>query len=223
MSVFSGHDLICVRGERLVFKNLSYSVQSGGALVLIGPNGTGKSSLLRMMASLLRPYHGHLAWDGQPVKEDPEAHRARTHYVGHHDAIKPVLTVEENLAFWAGLRTDNPDTRKTFEDALRIFDIAHLIDVPGRFLSAGQKRRVNLARVVAAPAPVWLLDEPTTALDKASIKALERLMDDHRKSGGMVILSTHQDVELDQPDVLDLAEFTPKIGEEGANILASGV
>jgi len=205
MDRFTGTDLLCIRGERVVFLDLAFEVAAGGALVLVGPNGSGKSSLLRTMARLLKPAAGQLAWNGVPVTEDPDAHNARLHYVGHLDAVKPVLTVLENLQFWASLR--GVAGRETAGRALDAFGIGHLADVPGRFLSAGQRRRVNLARILAAPAPLWLLDEPTTALDKEAIRALEAAIAEHRQAGGMVVMATHADIAADTPSVLDLGDF----------------
>lgn len=218
MSVFSGKDLVCVRGERTVFTGLDFALDSGGALVLIGPNGSGKSSLLRLMAGLLKPVAGALLWDGEKTHEDPEAHGGRLHYVGHHDAVKPVLNVSENVSFWATLRKGGTNTQVSVEAALAAFGIGHLADVPGRFLSAGQKRRVNLARILAADAPLWLLDEPTTALDKQTIAALETTIARHRENGGMVVISTHSDMELDAFQVLDLSEFA--LGRDPAGAAA---
>jgi heme exporter protein A len=205
MDRFTGTDLLCIRGERVVFLDLDFEVVAGGALILVGPNGSGKSSLLRTMARLLKSAAGRLEWNGASVTEDPDAHNARLHYVGHLDAVKPVLTVLENLQFWASLR--GIAGRETAERALDAFGIGHLADVPGRFLSAGQRRRVNLARILAAPAPLWLLDEPTTALDKQAIRALEAAIDEHRRSGGMVVMATHADIAADTPSVLDLGDF----------------
>ncbi|NQU56004.1 MAG: heme ABC exporter ATP-binding protein CcmA [Rhodospirillales bacterium] len=210
MSIFSGQNLICVRGERTVFSGLDFNLDAGGALVLIGPNGSGKSSLLRLMTGLLPPFSGTVAWENTAIGEDPEAHGGRMHYVGHFDAVKPVLSVAENVAFWASLRKSQADTQA----ALEAFGIAHLADVPGRFLSAGQKRRVNLARILAEPAPLWLLDEPTTALDKQTIAALEATIARHREGGGMVVISTHSEMNLETFDVLDLADFTLGQGEK---------
>ncbi|MGB0748855.1 MAG: heme ABC exporter ATP-binding protein CcmA [Magnetospiraceae bacterium] len=213
--LYSGMELTCVRGDRLVFENLSFSLAFGGALVLIGPNGSGKSSLLRILAGLLTPFSGEILWNDTPVREDPEAQRARLHYVGHHDAVKPVLSVRENIAFWAGLREagDSP----LLSTALQAFRIDHLADVPGRFLSAGQKRRVNLARICAAQAKIWLLDEPTTALDKQAIADLEAVIQAHRQSGGMVILSTHSDIALGDHATLNLADYA--VDEDPASAL----
>ena len=221
MTLFTGRNLVCVRGERRVFADLDFAVDAGGALVLAGANGSGKSSLLRLMAGLSRPASGTLAWDGAATAVDPEAHRARLHYVGHLDAVKPVLTVAENLRFWAGLRpgrrAGNPGDSVGPE--LETFGIAHLADVPGRFLSAGQKRRLTLARVVTAPAPLWLLDEPTTALDEAATASLEAAIAGHRAGGGMVVVATHARMAVDGARVLDLSGFA--VRSQGAGELAS--
>lgn len=211
MNGFSGHGLCCIRGERGVFRGLDFAVAPGQALVLIGPNGSGKSSLLRLMAGLLRPRLGHLAWDGRPIADDPEAHRGRLHYVGHHDAVKPVLTVEENLVFWAHLHGE-PAPPARVRAALEALAIGHLADLPGRFLSAGQRRRVNLARVLAVEAPLWLLDEPTTALDKATIVRLEAAIAVHQAKGGMVVASTHGALDLNDARELDIERFALRPG-----------
>src|SRR5579859_4095783 len=102
MNEFSGHGLACRRSERIVFAGLDFSVRSGSALLLVGPNGSGKSSLLRLIAGLIRPYAGLLSWNGVPVRDDPAAHRERIAYLGHQEALKPTLTTEENVRFWAG-------------------------------------------------------------------------------------------------------------------------
>jgi len=223
MAIFAGQDLVCIRGERLVFSKLDFTLESGGCLTLIGHNGAGKSSLLRMMAGLLHPADGVMSWDGEPVQDDMDEHRERLHYVGHHDAIKPVLSVEENLKFWAGLRSDASEAQANFKEALDIFSIGHLIDVPGRFLSAGQKRRANLARIIASKSPLWLLDEPTTALDKESIKKLEDVIEAHRAKGGMVVLSTHSDMNINNQQILNVGDFSAARGHESASLLAEGI
>ncbi|NKB60391.1 MAG: heme ABC exporter ATP-binding protein CcmA [Alphaproteobacteria bacterium] len=204
---FSGENLLCIRGERTVFAGLSFAVPAGGALILRGPNGSGKSSLLRLMAGLLQPIDGALLRDGIPVRDDPEGHRSSLHYVGHKDAIKPVLTVAENLAFWSGVNggTGSVDT------ALETFGLAALVDTAARLLSAGQQRRLNLARIIASPAPLWLLDEPTIALDSASVSVMVDLIAAHRATGGIVVLSTHIDLGIHDAVALDLDRFAPEV------------
>jgi heme exporter protein A len=215
-SVFAGRGLVCVRGERLVFSGLDFALAAGDALVLLGPNGSGKSSLLRLMAGLLRPAAGELLWNGLPVAQDPEAHAGRIHYVGHHDAVKPVLSAAENLRFWARLHEPCAETAgRAVTAALARLGLEALANVPGKMLSAGQKRRLNLARLLAAPAPVWLLDEPTTALDKASVAALEAVIAEHRAGGGMVVVSTHLDIALPGCREMRLDEFAGGLAHAG--------
>ena len=189
-----------------MFAGLSFALESGDALLLKGPNGSGKSTLLRIMAGLLQPIVGNIRWHDGTIVDEPDIHHQRLHYVGHHDAVKPMLSVYENIAFWAALR----QTDEHVADALDAFDISHLAEVPGRFLSAGQKRRLNLARILAVPAKLWLLDEPTTALDVATVSRFEQVLFQHRESGGMVIASSHTTLGLDGADTLRLDDFKAK-------------
>lgn len=209
---FSGRDIACVRGERLVFSGLAFRIVRGGALVLVGPNGSGKSSLLRIMAGLTPPDAGTLMWDGIGPAGRDDDHRRRVHYVGHADAVKPALSVSENVRFWARLLPgDGSEHSASVEErtirAIDALGIGHLAEVPGRFLSAGQRRRVSLARIVAVPAVLWLLDEPRTALDAEAVRRLDRLVAAHRDAGGMVILSLHAGEHPEGAAVLDLAVF----------------
>ena len=199
---FSGHGLACGRGGRLVFARLGFTLNPGDCLVLTGANGSGKSSLLRMMAGLLRPTTGTMTWSGQSVDG---SHGGILAYIGHQDMIKPVLTAWENLRFLAALHGVQPHPQ-----VLETFALHGLADQPGRMLSAGQKRRVTLSRLIAAPVPLWLLDEPTTALDRASILVLESVIARHRAAGGMVVLSTHTDLNLPDSLSLNLETFAPR-------------
>jgi len=208
MDSFSGQDVGCVRAERLVFRGLSFNLESGGALKLVGPNGSGKSSLLRLMAGLLRPAAGTLAWNGEAVISDMVAHAGRCIYVGHQDAAKPMLTVAENAAFWAGIAGGGAHAEEAVRRGLAAFGIEALATIPCRLLSAGQRRRLALTRLFSSSAPIWLLDEPTVALDRDSVGALERAVAAHREDGGMVALATHIDLSLPDADVLNLGEFT---------------
>jgi len=176
-------------------------VAQGEALVLRGPNGSGKTSFLRLVAGLLRLDAGDLTWCGSDVSDDPETWRASLCFVGHLDGIKPLFTVAENVAFWARLAGA---TEFRVGEALDRFGISALSDVPARFLSAGQRRRVGLARLVAAPAPVWLLDEPTVSLDAESVANLAGVMKEHRAAGGLVIAATHAELNLDDAKTLSL-------------------
>jgi heme exporter protein A len=217
MTLFEGRDLTCVRGERRVFAGLDFAVSPGGLLVLTGPNGSGKSSLLRIMAGLLRPAGGALFWDGTAVAEDPEAQAARLHYLGHLHAVKPVLTAAENLAFWAALYGQGAAGGDTeVATALAAFDLTALAGVPGGMLSAGQMRRVALARLLVTPAEVWLLDEPTVGLDTASLARLSDAIAEHRAGGGRVIAATHVPLDAEGAETLDLGAFAIAPGEAHA-------
>lgn len=204
MSLFEGRDLTCIRGERRVFAGLDFSLPAGGALLLTGPNGSGKSSLLRLMAGLLKPAGGELLWNGAPIAAEPEDYRARLHYLGHQDGVKPVLSAAENLVFWSGLRGAAPDG---VADALARFDLTNLAAVAGRLLSAGQKRRLALARLLAAPAELWLLDEPGVGLDAASLDRLGGEIARHRAGGGRIVASTHGDLPIELAQTLALDDF----------------
>lgn len=205
MADFEGRSLQCRRGGRDVFAGLDFALPAGGALLLTGPNGSGKSSLLRLMTGLLRPASGALLWNGRPVAEEAEAHAARLHYLGHLDAVKPVLTVAENLHFWAALRGG----ARVVDRALEAFALTELAAVPGRLLSAGQRRRLALARLVAAPAELWLLDEPSVGLDLASVGRLAAAIAAHRAGGGRVVVATHTALDLGDPQRLSLDALPP--------------
>jgi len=188
----------CTRGGRPVLEHISFTLKAGEALVVSGPNGIGKSSLLRTLAGLVRAHSGsmHLE-DG----DEELSVGQQSHYFGHSDAIKPALTLKENLDFWRAWY-GNP-ARSPFE-ALREVDLEDLIDMPAAYLSAGQRRRLSLARLLTCQRPLWLLDEPTSALDKASEKKLEILMAEHLHDGGLIIAATHAPLGLISPQELQL-------------------
>ena len=208
MAKFAGEDLACVRAERLVFDRLRFALKPGGALRLTGANGSGKSSLLRLMAGLLKPAGGRLTWDGAGIARDPEGHRRKIAFVGHAEALKPALSLAESLAFWARLFGAG-DTQAAVARGLEAFGLAGLADFPVRLLSAGQRRRLALARLLAAPADLWLLDEPGTGLDEASLAMLEAAIAAHRAGGGMLALATHGGLKLPGAAGLDLEGFAP--------------
>ena len=208
-ATFSGTELACRRGGRTVFATLGFSVPSGVALVLRGANGSGKSTLLRLMAGLAGATAGAMQWNGAAIAEDPEAHGARLRYVGHLDAIKPAMTLRETLSFASGLWGDPRAARA--DDALGAFGLAPLADMPARVLSAGQRHRLALARLLLVPAPLWLLDEPSNALDDAGIAALTAVIADHRARGGMVVIAAHGAAPVDRAETLDMSGFAAAV------------
>ena len=178
------------RGERLVFRDISLTVPSGGALVLAGINGSGKSTLLRLLAGLVRPAAGRVLWDGADAFLDIAGHGRKVAYLGHQDAVKPGLTVTENVRFAAAV------SGRSIAAALSAVGLEALAELPARMLSAGQKRRLALARLVLSAAPLWLLDEPTLGLDTGSIERFGGLLASHRTGGGMVVAATHVPLPL---------------------------
>ncbi len=189
-SILEARDLACLRGDRVVFAGLSFALPEGSALLLTGANGAGKSTLLRMLAGLLRPAEGAVLWRGEDTAADPGAHAARLRYLSHQDALKPALTVTENLAFFVGLWGGDVPA------ALESMALSRLAELPARVLSSGQKRRLALARLALGPAPLWLLDEPSTGLDAASVERLGPLLAAHRDAGGVVVAATHLPLPL---------------------------
>lgn len=176
-------DLACDRGGRRVFQSVSFNLRAGGYLELRGPNGTGKSSLLRLLAGFDAPAGGELQLDGA------ERLAEVAHYVGHLDAIKPALTVRENLAFWQAFLGGGD-----LGAALDAFHLAPLAQDPAGLLSQGQRRRLALSRLALVRRPLWLLDEPTVGLDAASLERLGALIAAHRATGGLLVAATHADL-----------------------------
>ncbi len=182
--------LSAFRGDRLVLDRLDLAVAAGGALLLLGPNGAGKSTLLRALAGLKRLDAGRLLFDGSDDLAGQVA------YLGHQDGIKPGLTTAENLVFAARI------SGRSAGAALAALGLQTLAALPARMLSAGQKRRLALARLVVSGAPLWLLDEPTLGVDTASVAAFGQLLAQHRAQGGVVVAATHLPLPL--PDAAEL-------------------
>jgi len=185
------------RGGRLLFEGVDLTLAAGEACALTGANGVGKTSLLRCVAGLVRPEAGAVAFGGL---EPSEARGGGLHFVGHHDGLKPARTAREELTFWTRwCGGGDPDA------AVEALELAPLLDLEVRRLSAGQRRRVALARMLAAPRPLWLLDEPASALDREGEATLALLLRDHVAAGGVVIAAVHGDLPIAPDIVLDLA------------------
>ena len=181
----SADRLTSIRGGRTLFSGLSFAVEGGEALLLLGPNGAGKTTLIRTIVGLLAPAAGRIGLDGGDAERTLGE---QCHYVGHLNALKSSLTLGENAGFWCRFLGGGLDR---IETALAAFGLAHLRDIPAAYLSAGQKRRLGLARVLLAARPIWLLDEPTVSLDRAAQDMLSAAANAHVAAGGLVVAATH--------------------------------
>lgn len=195
--------LTCLRGGRVIFTGLHFTLERGQALAIMGRNGAGKSSLLRIIAGLLPLAAGTLGLEGG----DSDLNLSeQCHYLGHRDALKPALSVMENLCFWhdflGGERSDP-------QAALSATGIGHLIALPAAYLSAGQRRRLSIARLLCVKRPIWLMDEPTSALDTNAQGVLAGLMQTHLDSGGLILAATHAPLGLARVNELALDRFAP--------------
>jgi heme exporter protein A len=191
-------NLSVARGDRTVIADVSFVLGGGTALVVTGPNGSGKSTLLKTIAGFLKPSAGNVRFEDASEGSGPAA----CHYLAHANALKTSLTVAENLAFW---REFLGAPAATIESALAEVGLAGLGDLPAGYLSAGQKRRVAIARLLISRRPLWLVDEPTAALDAASEKRFGEILRQHLKGGGSAVVATHRPLALARPQRLDLS------------------
>lgn len=187
--------LTCQRGERVLFRDLSFALPANQWLQIAGANGAGKTSLLRILAGLSEPASGQVTWKGQGLREDRAAFHADLLYLGHQGALKEELTPLENLTLSLGMEGFPPETAAA-ADALARFGLRGREHLPTRYLSAGQRRRVLLCRLLLRPAPLWVLDEPFTALDVHATEVLSGLIAGHLTTGGSAVLTSHQSLSL---------------------------
>jgi heme exporter protein A len=196
-------ELSCVRGERQLFSSLNLRVVSGNCLHIRGENGVGKTSLLRLLTGLSKPEAGEVLWGEQSITIDPLSYHRALLFLGHRDALKEDLTALENLLMYAALDRMPLSTEKALS-ALWRFGLRGREHLPVNCLSAGQKRRVLMARMLTRRASLWILDEPFNALDINAVHELQNLMVEHLDQGGLIIFTSHQEVKLPNIQVLDL-------------------
>ncbi len=194
--------LECVRNDRKLFSNLNFSLESGEALLVEGANGSGKTSLLRILCGLSLPNEGRVLWCGQNIEEERTEYLSELIYIGHHVGIKDDLTALENLRIAEQL--GRPRTNITAADALITMGLAEHAQVACRVMSAGQRRRVALAKLCLLNAHVWILDEPLTALDLATVDLLEHMLVEHLANGGMLVTTTHRGINLRDAHVISV-------------------
>ncbi len=191
-----GRSLTLLRGERVLFKDLNFSLRPGGLLILEGRNGAGKTSLLKAISGLLELEAGDLVWNGSPIRSTRQDYCNEFVWIAHRVGLKADLTAIENLRFEASLR---PMSMQNLEVVLDRLDLTRLKKLPLRSLSAGQQRRVGLARMLLATAELWLMDEPFTNLDREGRRLVSDMLAEHLGRGGMCVLAAHQDVNIDAP------------------------
>ncbi len=206
--MLEAEDLACLKGDRLLFRDLALRLQAGGLLRVAGPNGVGKTSLLRLVTGLALPEAGEVRWRGTSIRREREGFHRELLYLGHAPALNDLLTPLENLRFACAAAGDDIDEESCMQALVRI-GLANQLDLPARVLSQGQRRRVGLARLfLSSRRPLWVLDEPFTALDVAAVAELAATLSDHCAGGGMVMLTTHQDAPFAVPPaVLDVGAF----------------
>lgn len=196
--------LFCERDDRILFQNLSFSLGQGQILQIEGPNGSGKTTLIRILCGLSQDYEGDLYWRETPLPRAVTAFRQSSVYFGHNTGVKLALTAQENLGWMAqvkGLACTGTELSARIDEALSQVGLRGFEDVPLYTLSAGQKRRVALASLLLKPIPLWILDEPFTAIDRRGVQELEELIVNHALQGGSVILTTHHELSI-EPDKL---------------------
>ncbi len=215
-------DLACQRGDRLLFSGLSFSLEAGTLLHVRGHNGSGKTTLLRTLCGLLTPDAGDILWNGEQVRRLGEDFHRDTLYFGHLNGIKSDLTAIENLRVAAILDGDQAPEAAIL-DVLEEMGLAGFEDLPTKVLSQGQKKRVALARLLLSRAPLWILDEPFTALDVDAVDRLQLLIAEHVAQDGLVILTTHQEVALTSGQIRRLHLGVPSEADPGSTGLAVGV
>jgi heme exporter protein A len=194
-SLLAATGLACFRGDRLLFRDLDLCVNAGQALNVRGPNGCGKTTLLRILCGLTLPEDGTIRWRGRVLRSHDPDYLRELRYIGHSDGVKLALSPRENLAIAMAL--DSGADEAALEAALARLDLTDFMDVPCRTLSAGQRRRVGLARLTLGGARLWMLDEPFTALDTSGIDAVRALIEAHLDGGGCAVLTSHQPINLD--------------------------
>lgn len=198
-------NVTCQYNNRIVFEEVNINLGEGALVILHGPNGSGKTSFMKILAGINTPWEGEILWNDRPIVEAIQDDELRINYLGHSYAVKPELTVLENIEFWAEL-AGNP---AKIEEALIVFDLKGVESTVCSDLSSGWLKRVALARLICCPANVWLLDEPYNNLDTKISGMLDKLIVDYAKAGGIVMLSSHTLVPIEKADKLNIAAFAP--------------
>ena len=199
MSFFEAKNISCIRGNKLLFKNLNFKLFSGELLLIKGANGSGKTSLLKILSGLLRPISGSIILNKKNMNLLKDEYFKYFEYVGHENAIKSALTVRENLNFYLKIKKDL--TKKNFEKSIKIFNLKNLLDVKIENLSSGEKRRVSLSRLLLSNSKIWFLDEPINGLDKINALNFFKILKQHLQFNGLAIIASHDEIKIKNKNI----------------------
>ena len=199
MSFFEAKNISCIRGNKLLFKNLNFKLFSGELLLIKGANGSGKTSLLKILCGLLKPISGSIIVNKKDMNLLKDEYFKYFEYVGHENAIKSALTVRENLNFYLKIKKNL--TKNNFEKAIKIFNLKNLLDVKIENLSSGEKRRVSLSRLILSNSKIWFLDEPTNGLDKKNTLNFFKILKQHLQLNGLAIVASHDEIKIKNKNI----------------------
>ena len=199
MSFFEIKNISCIRGNKLLFKNLNFKLNNNQLLVIKGANGSGKTTLLKILSGLLKPISGSIIINKKNINISKDEYFKYFEYIGHENAIKTALTVRENLNFYLKIKKNL--TTKNFEKAIKIFNLKNLLDIKIENLSAGEKRRISLSRLILSNSKIWFLDEPTNGLDKINTVNFFKILKQHLQLNGLAIVASHDDIKIKNKNI----------------------
>ena len=199
MSFFENKNISCIRGNKLLFKNLNFKINNKELLVIKGANGSGKTTLLKILSGLLKPISGSIIINKKNINILKDEYFKYFEYIGHENAIKNALTVKENLNFYLKIKRNL--ATKNFEKAIKIFNLKNLLDIKIENLSAGEKRRISLSRLILSNSKIWFLDEPTNGLDKINTVNFFKILKQHLQLNGLAIVASHDDVKIKNKNI----------------------
>ena len=199
MSFFEIKNISCIRGNKLLFKNLNFKINNKELLVIKGANGSGKTTLLKILSGLLKPISGSIIINKKNINISKDEYFKYFEYIGHENAIKTALTVRENLNFYLKIKRNL--ATKNFEKAIKIFNLKNLLDIKVENLSSGEKRRVSLSRLILSNSKIWFLDEPTNGLDKINTVNFFKILKQHLQLNGLAIVASHDDIKIKNKNI----------------------
>ena len=199
MSFFDLKNISCIRGNKLLFKNLNFKLKNQELLVIKGANGSGKTTLLKILSGLLKPLSGSIIFDKKNINTSKDEYLKLFEYIGHENAIKNALTVRENLNFYLKIKKNLK--KENFKNAIKIFNLKHLLDIKIENLSSGEKRRVSLSRLILSNSKIWFLDEPTNSLDKKNTLIFFKILNQHLKSNGIAVIASHDEINIKNKNI----------------------